>query len=139
MKNLVLLSLFMLSANSYAATVSCIVKADSNPTRPESKVTIDLDARGVNTIDFLHDGKTDKTFARWPEVRGASEVSYCNPNDNEYRDYSQSYSMWSVCSSSEMPAGYVTFSASFTLKDGGKISFLRADKTEQTLEFADCK
>lgn len=133
MKMLPLILLFLnLSAN--ASTVTCKVVSLKN----EASIVIDLDRKGVNSMD-LQQKTAEKIYSRWPAIRGAFSVDYCNPNDNEYRDYNDSYSVYSFCTSSQMPVGKVTFQADFTLKSGGTVSYLSADGNEQSLKFAGCK
>jgi hypothetical protein len=133
MKMLPLILLFLnLTAN--ASTMTCKVTSPTN----EGLIVIDLDRNGVNSMD-LQRKTSEKIYARSPAVRGAFLVDYCNPNDNEYRDYNDSYSVYSFCTSSQMPVGKVTFQSDFSKKNGGTVSYLSADGNEQNLKFADCK
>ena len=126
-------ALFLFSINSNAT----IVKCDLTSLGDNSFISIDLDNRGVNSIE-IHHQSVQKIYSRWPAVRGAFTVDYCNPNDNEFRDYSKSYSLYSVCTSSQQPVGSVVFQADFTIEKGGTIYFLRNDRTPQNITFSKC-
>lgn len=133
-----LVSLFLcFGLNASASALKCEIE-----NAPNELVIFELNDQGVESIDYRHDvdGKTqvDRIFSRWPQIRGAFTVDYCNPNDNEYRSYSHSYSLFSLCASSQMPIGHVVFQADFNVKTGGKISFMQADTNEKVLTFSVC-
>lgn len=129
----IVFALLLLSATSYADSITCKLTSGG-------AVVITFDdasRRGVSAIDYQHDAKTERIYSRWPMVRGETTVDYCNPNDNEYQDFDGSYSIDSTCNA---PSGQVTFDARFSVKNGGKISFVKADLvTDQDLVFSSCQ
>lgn len=127
------LALALLSINANAGIITC----NQTSLGENFSLVFDLDNRGVNSMDIHHE-TVEKIYSRWPAVRGAFTVDYCNPNDNEYRDYSKTYSLYSLCSSSQVPTGSVTFHAVFSIKNGGSISYLKNDGSEQNITFSNC-
>lgn len=136
----------LISSNVYADnSITC----DVTPSTQHESVTIQLDANklSVNSIDYKfqvqnNDGtladKTTRIYSRWPLTRGELTVTFCNPNDNAYHDYNDSYSLWSMCSAPS-GIGQISFMADFNSKTGGKISFVKADEvTVRDLNISNC-
>lgn len=141
-----MLALFLFSFNAYAAsTTTCNVASQTS-----SSVMIQLDPNklGVSSIDYQfevhnNDGsqvsKTERIFSRWPLIRGEVTVDNCQPNDNEYQNYNDTFSLWSMCSPPQGMVEKIIFQADFSLKSGGKIAFTKADGvTSQELTFSNC-
>ncbi len=144
MKHLVTI-LFFISTTSHADSLTCQVNGSTS-----NSVVAQLDAnkRGVNSIDYIHevqntDGtlstQTQRIYSRWPVVRGELTFDYCNPNENEYRDYSTTYSIYSVCNSLG-GIRQIGFRAKFKLGSDGTVSFPKADEVaNRTLVLSNCQ
>lgn len=132
---------------AYADSITCTVP----PSSSSSSVVIQLDTnkQGVASIDYNFQAKdsngflvtkVERIFSRWPLIRGELTVDYCGENDNKYQEYDGSYSIWSVCAAPSGMVGQIVFQADFTAKDGGKITFFKADGiTTQEVDFSNCK
>ncbi|MDZ4660673.1 MAG: hypothetical protein SGJ18_03545 [Pseudomonadota bacterium] len=120
---------------SFADSITCKVPSES-----QAKIVVEFDQNklGVSLIDYYYENsereqKSQRIFQHWPLIRGDFTLDYCNPNENEFRQYSKKYSIWSVCAPDQ-----VVFMANFTIDSGGKLSFMRSDYSEEELEFSNC-
>lgn len=150
MNRLVFIVSALISTTTLAATWNCPVKDSTNPpTWPKEYVSIvtTQTEKQISTISYVSkipnsDGTfTDKSqviFSMIDSIRGGYKVDYCNPNENEFRDYSSTYSLYSNCGVD--PQAF--FSSKFTFKDGGDINFtvLLKDGTEvnRDIGFSTC-
>ena len=124
---------------------TCQVKSDSAVANPliDSNVVVKYRLGGshnyLDSLEYIHADRTEQLFGGF--FRGGYEISYCNPDDHEFSEYSESFSFYANCTA-KPPLAKVQMHATLSKRNDGQIKIytIGIDRTivNRVIEIATC-